>query len=147
MIGAGLVACYEAPDYGATMFRCDAAHGCPEDQACIDGLCRGGGGGKHDGVACGAQVCASGQQCCIDFISAPRCLAAGVTCPGIGALCDGLEDCDAGVCCQTGARVDCTTSSCSQQICLQPADCPAAQPMCCFGFTAGEPWGQCGAVC
>jgi hypothetical protein len=145
---AGAAACYEAPDYGATMFRCDAAHACPEGQTCIDGLCRGGGGsGQGSGVACGAQMCASGQQCCIDFISAPRCLAAGVSCPGLAATCDGLEDCAAGACCFIGARADCTTASCNDPICLQPADCPAAQPMCCLGFTTGEPWGHCLTIC
>lgn len=144
---AGLAACYEAPDYGATTFRCDTAHGCPEGQTCLDGLCRGGGGTRHDGVACGAQTCPSGQQCCVDFISAPHCIAAGAQCAGFGATCDGLEDCDTGTCCEVGARADCTPGACNDPVCLQPADCPAAQPMCCLGLTPGEPWGHCEAIC
>jgi hypothetical protein len=148
MIWAGVLACYEAPDYGPTMFRCDAARGCPDGQTCVGGVCRDDGGAAGDGVACGAQACAAGQQCCVDFVSAPRCLAAGAVCAGLGATCDGLEDCEAATtCCRVGARADCTAAACGDRICLEPADCPAAQPLCCFGLTAGEPWGHCGTIC
>jgi len=146
MLLAG-AACYDAPDYGATTFRCDATHGCPAGQTCVAGLCRGGGGTQGDGVACGAQVCASGLQCCVDFIDPPICLPAGVMCVGLSATCDGLEDCQTGTCCRVGAGAECTTASCNDPICREPADCPAAQPMCCTGITTGEPWGHCMTIC
>jgi hypothetical protein len=147
----GLVAgCYQDPDYSGTRFRCDDVRGCPAGQTCIGGMCSDGSGGPDaggaDGVACGSQRCANGDQCCVDFIGAPSCLAAGVTCAGFAATCDGIEDCDGNACCREGAAIACG-AACNEQICLEPADCPPGAAMCCFGITLGEPWGHCLAAC
>src|SRR3954467_7554054 len=93
-----------APDYAHSAFRCDAKHGCPEDQTCVLGRCRR----PPDGVVCGEQTCNAMEKCCIDTINSPRCIAVGDVCPGTSALCDGLEDCQAGdQCCADSSTVTC----------------------------------------
>lgn len=128
-----------APDYAHTAFRCDAEHDCPAGQACIMGRCRHGEP-TGDGVACGMVTCDLTQQCCIDMSNPARCIAAGDVCPGTSALCDGVEDCQAGdQCCASGSTVSCDPS-CEQAVCRDAADCPSTAPNCCPQET---PWGEC----
>lgn len=110
-------------------FRCDATHGCPMDQKCIDGFCGDAQIGEV-GVVCGDAFCA-GSLCCDDAINAPRCVAAG-PCSQLYE-CDGTEDCDTGErCCANGADTDCQVPACSgQQVCSTSAQCPTATPNCC----------------
>jgi hypothetical protein len=150
--------CYEAPDYAAARFKCDATHACPDGQICVSGACSGGGGGSSSnavGVTCGAITCAADQQCCLDFVTMPHCTALGASCDGFAATCDGIEDCKGNACCQgIGLDISCgaTTTCLNQdqgQICLDPSDCtnPAAK-LCCFGGgLPGEPWGRCAPIC
>jgi hypothetical protein len=129
-----------APDYAHTAFRCDADHGCPAGQTCLDGRCRRGAP-TGDGVVCGAATCDASHQCCLDQLNPPRCIAAGDVCPGTSALCDGSEDCQAGDrCCADGGTVFCD-AACDRYACRDAADCPSTAPNCCPDDTA--PWGEC----
>jgi len=128
-----------APDYGHTAFRCDGERGCPAGQTCYTGRCRRGAP-TGDGVGCGALTCDASQQCCVDSLNPPRCIAASDVCPGTAALCDGSEDCRAGDrCCADGDTVFCD-ASCGHYACRDGADCPSTEPNCC---TADTPWGLC----
>ena len=152
------IGCYEAPDYTATRFKCDAAHACPGTQACVAGQCSGGGGSDTSnlvGVTCGSITCAADQQCCLDFLAQLHCTAVGASCDGFAATCDGIEDCRGNACCELlGLDVGCSsTLSCpnpgQDQICRDTTDCtsPAAR-QCCFGDgLPGEPWGRCEPIC
>jgi hypothetical protein len=119
------------PDYAHSAFRCDATHGCPSGQSCISERCRRG---VPEGatVDCGAAICdVATQQCCIDGINAPRCIAAGDVCPGVGALCDGREDCiDRDRCCADDDTIACF-ESCKDYACRDDDDCPSTAPNCC----------------
>jgi len=149
------IGCYEAPDYKTTRFKCDAAHACPDTQACVNGACSGGGGNAV-GVACGAITCAVNQQCCADFVAAPTCAPLGASCNGVAATCDGIEDCNGNACCEQTIvlAISCASTPVCQdaaqdQICRDAGDCtdPAAA-LCCFGLgLPGEPWGRCGPLC
>jgi hypothetical protein len=146
VLAIALVGCYSDPDYNGTRFRCDDDRGCPPGQTCVAGFCEGGGGGG-DGVVCGSDTCGAGDQCCADFISGvPVCIPVTASCNGFGATCDGVEDCDGNPCCQNGSSVACGID-CGDRACLQPADCPASEPMCCFDLGTGEPWGRCLQAC
>lgn len=148
--------CYEAPDYAATRFKCDAAHTCPDNQICVNGACSGGNGRSSTvGVSCGAITCTASQQCCLDIVSPPYCTALSASCTGITATCDGIEDCHGNACCEDiGLSIACSgTTTCpslgQDQICLDTGDCtnPAAK-QCCFGDgLPGEPWGRCEPIC
>jgi hypothetical protein len=129
-----------APDYGHTAFRCDAEHGCPAAQSCVAGRCRRGAP-TGDGVVCGSATCDVTQQCCLYVFSQPTCIAAGDVCPDTSALCDGVEDCQAGDrCCADGKTVFCD-ATCGDYACRDAADCPSTEPNCCqFDIT---PWGEC----
>ena len=129
-----------APDYEHTAFRCDAEHGCPAGQECLVGRCRRGAP-TGDGVVCGTATCDLTQQCCLDLFNPARCIAAGDVCPGTSALCDGVEDCQAGDrCCTGGSSVSCD-ASCDDAVCRDAADCPSTAPNCCPSDTT--PWGEC----
>jgi hypothetical protein len=132
-----LVAC--APDTSNTAFLCDESHACPTGQTCTGGRCRRGSGG--DGVACMGATCSPEQQCCVDGVNAPRCIPAGDTCAGSGALCDGLEDCQSGDFCCSDTLTRCEPQCTFDAVCLQGSDCPSASPNCCFG--SDVPWGTC----
>jgi hypothetical protein len=166
------IACYEAPDYAATHFKCDIAHVCPGDQRCVNSVCMDGaiGSGGSDagagvgvdggapaqvGVACGAVTCAAAQQCCVDFMSVPHCQAPGASCDGVVAGCDGIEDCGGKACCEAGVglAISCggatTCPSGYDEICRDATDCtdPGTR-QCCFGVGfPGEPWGRCRPGC
>lgn len=130
------------PDYAHTAFRCGADPDCPTDQHCVAGRCRRGTALHGDGVLCGASVCGLTQQCCVDGENPARCLAAGDLCPGLTALCDGDEDCDASDhCCEAGV-VTCGTD-CETVVCrTAEEDCPTGRPNCCFA-DASVSWGTC----
>lgn len=135
---ASIASC--APDYGHTAFRCDAEHGCPDGQSCVGGRCRRGTPVAPDGVVCGAVVCDATQQCCDDDDGTSRCIAAGDVCPGDGALCDGVEDCQArDLCCADGDLAFCD-ASCRHAACREDTDCPSLEPHCCPG---DSPWKVC----
>lgn len=146
--------CYETPDYAATRFKCDAAHICPDNQICVSGACTGNGGGASVGVSCGSTTCGAGQQCCLDFVSAPYCIALSASCDGVDAACDGIEDCQGNACCEgIGLDIACSsTTTCptgQDQICRDPSDCAnSATKQCCFDVgLPGEPWGRCRPAC
>jgi len=151
--------CYEAPDYTATRFKCDAVHACPDNQVCVSGVCSGGGSGgdasRAVGVTCGATTCAVDQQCCLDFLTALRCTALGTSCDGIAVTCDGTEDCGGTACCgDIGLSIGCTgTAICpnpgQDQICRDTSDCTSSvAKQCCFDVgLPGEPWGRCTPFC
>jgi hypothetical protein len=129
-----------APDYAHTAFRCTGDGGCPAGQTCLDGRCRRGAP-IGDGVACGSDACDAHHQCCLDLFNPPRCIAAGDVCPGTAALCDGIEDCQAGDrCCADGDTVFCD-AACDRYACRDAADCPSTAPSCCPDDAT--PWGQC----
>lgn len=129
-----------APDYGHTAFRCDAGHGCPAGQDCLAGRCRRGAP-TGDGVACGSMSCGPTEQCCVDLFQPTGCIAAGDICPGTGALCDGVEDCQAGDrCCADGETLFCD-ATCGAYACQDDADCPSTARSCCPDDTT--PWGRC----
>lgn len=135
----GLAGC--SPDTTNTAFQCDASHGCPTGQSCVAGRCRRGG--VTGEVECGVETCTGAQMCCVDSINPPRCIEAGMDCVGIGALCDGLEDCQAGDACCAGdtqaCGVDCETTAC-----LDDDDCPSTEPHCC---TTDTPFWECRVSC
>jgi hypothetical protein len=170
-----VAACYQAPDYGGTRFKCDDEHGCPEGQTCIAGFCSigttgvagfcsTGGTGNVDakqpdspqqqnanGVLCGTVTCSLTQKCCADVISGPTCVGITAVCAGLAAVCDGTEDCNGTACCSAGQNFVCSQLCQDQttQICREPADClNASAPNCCFN-TSGtpEPWGRCLSQC
>ena len=147
------IGCYETPDYAATSFKCDTAHACPDGQTCVNGACSGGGSAV--GVACGSIICAANQQCCLNFLDVPSCVALVASCDGLSATCDGIEDCGGNACCAgIDLAIACrSTPQCliqdTDQICRDASDCtdPAAK-QCCFGSgLPGEPWGRCGSSC
>jgi hypothetical protein len=150
MVGTAWTACYEAPDYDAARFRCDADHPCPADQSCVSGHCAPGGP-PAVGVECGGVICSTQEACCVDLRSRASCIAIGGACDGIAATCDGIEDCGDGACCASslGATNACGEATCDMQICREDADCllPAATT-CCLGVGfPGAPWGLCGDAC
>jgi hypothetical protein len=147
--------CYEAPDYTATRFKCDATHACPDSQVCVSGVCSGGNVSKVVGVSCGAITCAVDQQCCLDFVLTLRCTALGTSCDGIGVTCDGTEDCGGNACCEgISLSIGCVgTAICpnpgQDQICRDATDCtgPVARQCCFDDGLPGEPWGRCAPFC
>lgn len=145
LVGLGLFAgC--APDYADTAFLCTVDGDCPADQGCAGGRCKLGGA-IGDGVRCGAITCTSAEQCCVDGINAPRCVRGGGTCPGRGAMCDGVEDCPTGTsCCQGNLEIITCGPRCDSTVCHDDADCPAALPRCCF-HDPTVPWGTCFFLC
>lgn len=146
-IGVFLIGCYSDPDYGATRFKCDAAHACPADQRCVDGACTGGAGVAGT-VACGSASCAADQKCCSDFLGGLACVALADSCAGTEAACDGIEDCNGNACCASlaGFSIACGAATCDDQICLDASDCTSdAAKQCCLG--GGDPWGHCKATC
>ena len=144
-----LAACYGAPDYTGTAFKCDAQHGCPDGQQCIGGLCTGSGssGGGFDGIKCGVGgTCGSGMECCADQVNPFHCVPVGQSCLGIYATCDGVEDCPMGEhCCDNNTPTACG-SACAAVACTDTTDCPSAQPVCCF-LDPAVPWGRCETAC
>ena len=132
-----------APDYSDTAFLCDQSKKCPKGQTCESGRCRRGG--ITGSVACGvAGACSGAQQCCVDNTNPPRCIPAGDTCSGYGAVCDGLADCQSGDACCDGDLAYCR-ASCGESIstvCTVDADCPSGYPHCCID-AAVTPWGYC----
>jgi hypothetical protein len=137
---------YGEPDFSGTAFKCDATHGCPDDQRCIDGSCAALGSGA-DGVVCSAtRTCDVGMMCCIDGTNPPRCLGISDRCPGRAALCDGVEDCDPGARCCDGARASCSSEVVCGAICRDGADCPGIAPNCCHD-DPDVPWGHCNFSC
>ena len=141
-----LVGCYTDPDYGASRFKCDDTHGCPDGQTCISGACSPGSDGGVIGVSCGVETCGGGQQCCAGFGVTPHCIDLTMSCTGTVATCDGTEDCGGDPCCDVGgSTIECGTS-CTNRICRDPSDCPQTLPMCCPSLT-GAPWGRCSFSC
>jgi hypothetical protein len=137
------VAC--TPDYSHTAFRCDADRDCPAEQACVANRCKRDAQGRFDGVICGNFGCTESQQCCAGDGEHPHCIAAGEVCSGIGALCDGDEDCSlADHCCDLGGIVACNTD-CATVACRDIDDCPQGRPHCC-GVGVDLPWGTCQAA-
>lgn len=133
-----LAACGDVDTTGTT-FRCDDQRGCPADQACVFGRCRRGGVAGE--IACGAATCSVMEQCCVDAINPPRCIPAGDVCPGLGALCDGVEDCQAGDrCCS--AELGACHAACDVVACTTAEDCPSDLPHCCPN-PLETPWGAC----
>ena len=131
------------PDYSETAFLCDVTHGCSEQQACVGGRCRRGGAAGTVGCGVGG-VCTPEQQCCVDSSNPPRCIPAGDECPGYGALCDGIGDCQQGDACCYGLLTYCH-AECKlpmvYTVCTVDPDCPSAEPHCCPD--ADVPWGYC----
>lgn len=137
-----------APDYAHSAFLCDARHGCPDGQDCIQGRCRRAertgedvvcSSSTCDGVLCGGQTCDRSQQCCVDGSEIARCAAAGVACLGRSALCDGRADCRAGdYCCADGDSF--CDAHCDHYACRLDGDCPPTTPSCCgaSATTVGE---------
>ena len=146
-----LAACYGAPDYTGTGFRCDADHGCPDGQQCIAGVCTASGSGSNgsgfDGIKCGVGgTCGAGMECCADQAHPYHCVPVGQQCLGEYATCDGVEDCTNGQkCCDTGTPTACA-ASCAAYACTDTTDCPSNAPMCCF-INPTVPWGRCEPVC
>lgn len=142
--------CYSAPDYSSAHLKCDADHGCPPDQACVNGFCDPDGVPSVS-VECGGVVCGADQACCVDVDGNVTCIAAGVSCEGVSATCDGAEDCNGGACClaSLGADASCGDNTCDNQLCREDEDCRmAGASICCFGLgLPGEPWGRCGPTC
>ena len=142
-----LVACYGAPDYAGTMFKCDDQHPCPEGQACIAGVCGGSVGSGFDGVKCGAGgVCTGGQVCCAAVALGPfHCIPANGSClGGMIGTCDGVEDCAAGQrCCMDGNdNTACGPDTCPNAACTDSSDCPTNKPTC-MPIPSVQPWGIC----
>ena len=134
-----LAAC--APDVSHTAFLCDVDTDCPADQRCFTQRCRRSDV-RGDGIACGAERCLPTQQCCLDGANPARCIRAGDRCQGLGALCDGGEDCGNGDhCCDDGGILSCNTS-CATVACQDADDCPEGRPNCCRP-DAEVPWGTC----
>jgi hypothetical protein len=128
------------PDYGHSAFLCNEEHSCPEDQMCVLGRCRRGTPRGDAGVECQDATCDAAQQCCVDGVNPPRCIAVGVVCQGTSALCDGVDDCQLGdLCCADGHTVTCD-KTCRDFACHSGADCPATVPNCC---PSDMPWGEC----
>lgn len=107
---------------------------------CVNGRCRRGIPGDA-GVLCGGTLCDVSQQCCIDTINLPRCIAVGDVCLGTSALCDGVEDCQAGDRCCADAHMVTCQATCDRFACRDTNDCPSTVPNCCF--TSDTPWGVC----
>ena len=134
-----LAACGEV-DTAGTVFRCDERRGCPDDQTCVFGRCRRGGVAGE--VGCGGATCSAMEQCCVDSVNPPRCIPAGEVCPGVGALCDGLEDCQAGDrCCS--AKLGACHETCDDVACTTAEACPSDEPHCCPNPGTPTPWGEC----
>jgi hypothetical protein len=141
-----------SPDADNTAFLCDSDRGgdrgCPTGQSCISGRCRRGGATAT--VRCDSDICSESEQCCVDGINAPRCIAASASCPGAGAICDQRADCVGGDYCCSGLTTACG-ESCEVAACLVGGDdCPSPTPNCCFGKDSGDtglelPWGRCSA--
>jgi hypothetical protein len=131
------------PSYDGTAFRCDATHGCPDDQSCIAGRCRRKAGAV---VGCGARTCAADQQCCTNPVDGDRCLAADDVCPGDSALCDDPTDCAAGErCCTGSSTLTACAKQCTEQIaCAKDEDCPGDVMHCC-PLTL-RPWKGCSPI-
>jgi hypothetical protein len=130
------------PDLDGTAFLCDPDHACPGDQTCIDGRCRRV---APQFIACGgATTCFPDQQCCVDNINPPRCIAAADRCPGRAALCDSMDDCAPEErCCN--ATVTACGLHCETVACEVDPDCPSDKPHCC---PQGDvPWGECELSC
>ncbi len=135
----GIAGC--SPDTTNTAFKCDASHGCPTGQSCLAGRCRRGGASGE--VDCGVETCANLQMCCADGVNVPHCIAAGKDCNGIGALCDGVEDCQAGDACCAGSTTACGVD-CETTVCVDDDDCPTTEPNCCASDT---PFRECRVSC
>lgn len=118
------------PDYSGTAFRCDDTHGCPDEQTCVYGRCRRGGAVGR--VQCGSALCMESEQCC-SGAAGTRCIPAGDVCDGDSALCDSLDDCQAGDACCAGQTAACGASCPEDETqCASDADCPAGtEPFCC----------------
>lgn len=131
------------PDYGHTAFRCDANHGCPDDQTCIHGRCRRAGPADVS-VACGSETCDVTRQCCFYDAGPARCIPAGDICPDDAALCDGADDCqDGDRCCADSEMLACD-ASCQTYACRQDSDCPSTEPYCCDENR--ERWRECSSM-
>jgi len=140
-----------SPETANTAFLCDTdrggSRGCPSHQSCLAGRCRRGG--ATGTVLCAGTVCDETQQCCVDGVGAPKCIAANETCDGAGAICDQRADCASGDFCCSGATTACG-STCDTAACLDATlDCPSGAPNCCFGkdrdLDLEVPWGRCSA--
>jgi hypothetical protein len=129
------------PDLEGTAFRCDATHGCPSDQSCISGRCRRVAPQLID---CAGNACLSDQQCCVDDINPPRCIAAADACPGSAAICDSVDDCAPDEHCCNGTVTACGLH-CDNTACHDDSDCPSTEPHCCP--QAIVPWGECHLSC
>lgn len=147
-----VIVCACAPDASDTAFLCDSDRGgdrgCPSGQSCVAGRCRRGGASGT--VECAAETCSTTEQCCVDGINPPRCIAANASCPGASAICDERADCAAGDYCCSGSTTACG-GTCKVAACLDAdLDCPSPSPNCCFGKDTDDtdlelPWGRCSA--
>ncbi|MCX5744455.1 MAG: hypothetical protein NT062_18345 [Proteobacteria bacterium] len=146
---AALAGCtFDDPDLGAAKFKCDAAHACPDGQACVAGVCGGSGSNvaTFDGVKCGAATCTAGQQCCAGPLLAATCQPAGTACTANGeaaATCDGVEDCPADQACCGASDAACGAASCTPRACQSVDDCTGGLG-CCRDLPYLS-WGYCGA--
>lgn len=147
-----LAACYDAPDYRTSSFKCDASHGCPTDQTCLAGVCAYVAS-TYDGVQCGDGPCGVGAQaakpeCCYDGTTS-YCLATTDTCTGmvrsLAALCDGASDCPAGTACCPGSFgvAMCTPDPCDDRICQTSDDCGSYHYCCPDIKLPGAPFERC----
>ncbi|MFN0248561.1 MAG: hypothetical protein ACKV2T_16835 [Kofleriaceae bacterium] len=134
-----LAAC--EPDYSGTAFRCDDERACPDEQSCVHGRCRRGGAVGR--VQCGGALCLETEQCCHSGALGARCIPAGDVCDGRSALCDSLDDCQAGDECCDGETAACNESCPENETrCTTDNDCPAGtEPFCCG--SSGSPWKKC----
>jgi hypothetical protein len=143
MVALALIALLAScsPDYAHSAFLCKDPDGCPSGQTCLMGRCRRGIATAPDGVMCDHATCDQTQQCCLYTTGSPTCIAVGDVCPDTSALCDGVEDCQAGDrCCADGSTVACD-ASCKDYACQRGDDCPTTEPNCCHFDT--RPWGTC----
>lgn len=141
--------CYEDPDYSTAGFKCDAEHGCPAHQTCVNRTCMLGSG-PAGAVVCGAVACDASQKCCLDGQGGAACIALTGSCPAIAARCDGIEDCSGGACCAPRlGDIQCGEVTCDTQVCRENGDClDRSAPLCCLGVgLPNQPWGFCSPVC
>jgi hypothetical protein len=108
-------------------------------------------GGGYYGIPCGWGICATGEELCCVYGSAPvqECVPVDVTGPrcDFGARCDGPEDCGGGqqCCMPSGAIMQsyCVAGACpaGRALCHDDSDCTRAGEICCFSIEFGwEHW-------
>lgn len=102
---------------------CNDGNNCNGIEACRDGTCIAGAPlDCDDHVGCTTDTC-DGQQC----VHTPD----ATLCPGAGATCDPVNDCQLPTCSATNCASDgCRTASCSGTTCVRTFACAAGQTCC-----------------